>query len=272
MSSRLTASLVIYESEPALFEPAIYSFLNSSSDAVLVVVDNSATPTTSEIFNHARVKYVFNNANVGFGKAHNIAFSLVKLESDFHLILNPDVEFNTDVLSNLLLVIANDSNVSAVMPKVVYPDGALQRLCKLLPSPIDLIFRRFIPCKSIVNKLNARYELHSLPQDKITNIPTLSGCFLLVRSSSLLQIGGFDERYFMYMEDVDLVRRLGDLGETLYVPKVQVVHQYAKGSYSNPKLLKYHLKSAIQYFGKWGWFIDSVRSRRNRAVLNKIEK
>jgi GT2 family glycosyltransferase len=93
-----------------------------------------------------------------------------------------------------------------------------------------------------------------------------------VRTALLQQLGGFDERYFMYMEDVDLVRRIGDLARTVYMPSVHVVHAYAKGSYRNRKLLGYHLQSARKYFAKWGWTIDPIRSQRNRRILQQIDR
>lgn len=268
---RVTASLVVYESSPKFFEPAIQSFLNATCGGTIAVVDNSRNPIESSLFSHPRVTHIFNNANVGFGKGHNIGFAAVQSISDFHLILNPDVTFEAHVLTQLAGIMDADPSISVVMPKILYPDGELQRLCKLLPSPMDLIFRRFIPFKGFVEKLNQRYELHNLSQESEAVIPSLSGCCLLVRSRLLTQLGGFDERYFMYMEDVDLVRRLGDLGKTLYVPKVSVTHAYAKGSYTNPKLLKYHLNSAIKYFNKWGWLFDSVRRQRNKKTLAAVK-
>ena len=69
----------------------------------------------------------------------------------------------------------------------------------------------------------------------------------------------------MYMEDIDLVRRIGEVAETVYQPSVQVVHAYARGSYRNHKLLGYHMRSAVQYFNKWGWIFDS-----NRKINNNI--
>jgi GT2 family glycosyltransferase len=111
-----------------------------------------------------------------------------------------------------------------------------------------------------------------LPQDRPSFVPTLSGCFLIVRTNLFLRIGGFDERFFMYMEDIDLVRRIGDEAETIYLPSVQVIHAYAKGSYRSWRLLGYHLVSAIQYFNKWGWFIDSDRRMKNYNALKNINK
>lgn len=156
------------------------------------------------------------------------------------------------------------------MPRIEYPDGELQRLCKLLPTPFDLIFRRFLPIKLVQQLINQRYELHNLAQDRLTDVPSLSGCFLLVRTSLLENVGGFDERFFMYMEDVDLVRRIGMQARTVYDPSVKIIHAYEKGSYSNKRLLRYHLESAIKYFNKWGWFFDHHRRLKNRDAIRQL--
>jgi hypothetical protein len=68
------------------------------------------------------------------------------------------------------------------------------------------------------------------------------------------------------MEDVDLCRRIGAKNKTVFYPEVAVTHGYAKGSYRDPKLLKYHLQSAFRYFCKWGWIYDSERSRLNEKT------
>lgn len=267
MPIRLSASLVLYNCAPEVFVPAVTSFLGSNTDGILVIADNSETRLSHPLFEHRRVRYIFNNSNLGFGAAHNRAISAVEAESDFHLILNPDINFGTEVLPHLQNVMHDKPEIGAVMPRINYPDGSLQRLCKLLPTPVDLILRRFIPIKSVQNRINRRYELHALPQDQLVDVPTISGCFLLVRTELLRSIGGFDERYFMYMEDVDLVRRIGDVARTVYDPRVAVTHAYEKGSYVSRKLLGYHTSSAIRYFNKWGWLIDIKRFRRNRAML-----
>jgi len=88
---------------------------------------------------------------------------------------------------------------------------------------------------------------------------------------SIAPVGWFDERFFMYMEDVDLVRRIGDVSDAVYLPSVQVKHAYAKGSYRSRKLLGYHLRSAILYFNKWGWFIDQDRRERNEKALANLK-
>lgn len=268
----ISASLVLFDNSPQLYGVAIQSFLDGVPDGLLIVSDNSPEPLQHPLFLHERVRYIFNDANLGFGRAHNRAIAVLPGASEFHLLLNPDVRFGLEVLPELVRVMRADPAIGAVMPRINYPDGSLQRLCKLLPTPVDLILRRFIPSQAIRQWTNRRYEMHALPQDAVVEVPTLSGCCLLVRTHLLRVLGGFDERYFMYMEDVDLVRRIGDRAKTVYVPAVSVVHEYAKGSYINQKLLGYHLKSALKYFAKWGWLLDTVRSERNRKALQTIQR
>lgn len=271
MTIRITASLVIYNCSPEIFLPAVYSYLEGTHNSILVIVDNSDISMCHPIIEHHLVRYLFNNENLGFGAAHNVGFSAVSDLSDVHLILNPDITFEKEVISRIVGIMQNKPDIGAIMPKVIYPDGSLQRLCKLLPTPADLIFRRFIPLKSIRNKINRRYEINDLPQDRLSDVPVVSGCFLLVRKEIFQRIGGFDDRYFMYMEDVDLVRRIGDIKRVVYDPSVTVTHAYAKGSYNNKKLLCYHMISAIKYFNKWGWFFDSTRKIRNTLIAKNLD-
>ena len=266
----ITASLVLFNNDPLLYAKAIQSFLDGC-DGHLYVIDNSPTPLQHNLFKQSRVHYQHTGKNLGFGAGHNLAISKLPIISDFHLLLNPDISFNIDVLPYLKKTMQGNSDIGALMPKIVYPNLELQHLCKLLPSPLDLIFRRFVPVGALRDLINKRYELHSLQQNQRVEIPSLSGCFLLLRTSLLRSVGGFDSRYFMYMEDVDLVRRIGDVSRTVYDPSVYAVHAYAKGSYKDKKLLAYHLISAFAYFNKWGWIFDSTRSVRNTKTISLIK-
>lgn len=269
---KISGSLVLYRSRKEQYEAAIANYLESVPNGTLYVIDNSPDPLQSDFFVHSRVRYIHSEANVGFGTAHNRAIHLACQASDLHLILNPDIRFNADVLPSLADFFRNNAQVAVAMPKIVYPDGSLQRLCKLLPTPLDLLIRRFFPVRTVRLWLDRRYEMHELCQEKPSEVPTLSGCFLLVRSKSLLKVGGFDERFFMYMEDVDLVRRLGLVGQVVYMPSVSVVHEYAKGSYRNYRLLNYHMRSAFSYFNKWGWVFDKHRRATNYRCIRNINR
>jgi GT2 family glycosyltransferase len=267
----ITGSLVVYHNSKEDIKKVIDSFLGYKSDSILIVVDNSLDNSLSDLFTHDRIIYLYNNANVGFGAAHNIAFKeAFKLNSYYHILLNPDVHFNPSIIEHLLIKADSDSSIGLIMPKIKYPDGSIQYLCKLIPTPKDLLLRRFIPIKVFKARLEYRYELKFLSYNKEVEIPIVSGCFMFIRTSILQNIGGFDTRYFMYLEDVDLCRRVGELSKVLYYPEVEVTHNYEKGSYKNKKLLFYHIKSAIKYFNKWGWINDKKRKEINTRTLNKL--
>jgi len=272
MSNTVSASLVLFNNAPEIYGEALKSFIGCQNAGVLVIVDNSAEPLVHPFFQHAQVKYIHAGTNLGFGAGHNLALAHLPAQAPYHLFLNPDVKFDAAVLPALVDRMDAVQDIAAIMPRINFEDGSLQRLCKLLPTPVDLILRRFIPVRRIQTWLNERYELHGLSQDTLSDVPTISGCFLMTRRAALEDVGGFDTRYFMYMEDVDLVRRLNAKGRVAYDPTVSVVHVYAKGSYRNRKLLGYHLASAIRYFNKWGWWFDSERRQRNFSTLQGLRK
>jgi len=88
---------------------------------------------------------------------------------------------------------------------------------------------------------------------------------MFLRTEVLKKIGLFDENIFMYLEDTDLNRRIHGKYKTIFYPKVEVVHEYAKESYENKKLLMFHIRSAIYYFNKWGWVFDKRRDEINKS-------
>jgi len=160
----------------------------------------------------------------------------------------------------------NNPDIGLTMPKVLYPDGSLQYLCRLLPNPCDLFLCKFrVPLLSRYR--NSIYELRFADYERIQDIPYLSGCFMFIRSDAFGKAGFFDEKFFMYFEDIDLCRRIKRYYRTVYYPAVSIYHGYEKGSSKDPRLLKEIFYSGMKYFNKWGWFIDKERKEINRRVL-----
>ena len=95
---------------------------------------------------------------------------------------------------------------------------------------------------------------------------------MFLRTEALKKVGLFDENIFMYLEDIDLNRRIFSKYKTIYYPDATVIHEHQKESYKNKKLLKVHIQSAIYYFNKYGWFFDKERTNINRNVLRELEK
>lgn len=269
---KITASIVTYHNNIDELNDAITSCLSSEMLFKLFLIDNSTTDEFKKLAVDARVVYRHNNKNIGFGAAHNIAIQMALEESDYHIVLNPDISFDKGVIEALGAYMQKNSDIGSIMPKVYYKDGSIQRLCKLLPNPINLFGRRFAKSFQYFEDLNKAYELEEFQYDKILDVPNLSGCFMFLRVSILKQIGGFDDRYFMYLEDVDLIRRIGQISRTVFYPNVAIYHGYQKGSYSDKKLLFIHIKSAIKYFNKWGWFKDPQRIKVNKKLQDYLKE
>jgi len=269
---QVSASIVVYKNDPGEVVSAVKSILSAPMRVICTVVDNSPTPELRQCVMENGANYIYAGQNIGFGSGHNLALRTDCEVSEYHLVLNPDVHFAAEVPATLYRFMNDNLDIGLVMPQIRYPDGTEQRLCKQFPSPLTLITRRFLGGigRSMFAKQLSRYELRHLDFGTAREIPCLSGCFMFIRSAVLREVGFFDERYFMYMEDVDLCRRIGARYKTVFYPEVAVTHGYTKGSYRDPKLLKYHLQSAFRYFCKWGWIFDSGRDRLNRktAPLN----
>jgi glycosyltransferase, family 2 len=273
---KLSASIVLYNTKVNDLKRVIDSYFAYQGEKQLFLVDNSPSDELKNIvamYPNNEIHYIFNNANMGYGKAHNIAIKKsIEQNLPYHIILNPDIIIEKGALEKLTDYMEQHLEVGNIMPKIIYPNGELQYLRKLLPSPIDLIFRRFIPVKKWKDAINKRYELHSFGYDKIMNVPNLSGCFMFLRTEVLKQVGLFDENIFMYLEDIDLNRRIYSKYQTIYYPEATVIHEHQKESYKSKKLLKAHIKSAIYYFNKYGWFFDKERTYINKKTLRGLSK
>ncbi|MCU0666029.1 MAG: glycosyltransferase family 2 protein [Candidatus Omnitrophica bacterium] len=268
----IICSIVVYKTEGAQLKKAVQSFLNSSLNLKLYIIDNSPSDKLRDILVDFNAEYIFNNKNLGFGAAHNIAIRNSAGLSKYHLVLNPDISFESGVLEAIFNFMEKNINVGLLMPKVCYPDGSIQYLCKLLPNPLDLFLRR--SNIAIVNRLFRKslenYELRFTGYRMIMDVPCLSGCFMFLRREILAKVGIFDQRFFMYLEDVDFSRRIHKHYRTVFYPQVSVIHHYSRGSYSNYYLFWCHIVSAVKYFFKWGWFFDQERKLVNRRAMDKL--
>lgn len=266
----ITGSIVTYKNKPDVLRGTIESFLTATSESILYVIDNSPTDAARELCGHSRIEYVHNLSNVGYGRAHNLAIQRTIHKSRYHLVLNPDIVFEPHVIQELIAFMEKNTDVGLVMPRVLYPDGRLQPLCKLLPDPRKLFIRRFFPgFKQRMNRINHEYEMRFTSYQEITDVPFLSGCFMLLRNKALDQVGMFDERFFLYFEDTDLSRRIHQRFRTVYFPDVSIHHVHERGSHKEWRLFWHSIMSAFFYFNKWGWFADPERDIMNLKILSK---
>jgi len=243
----ITASIVLFNENLETLKKTVDSFLKTPLEKKLYLVDNSPISTLEAHFKHSEIEYIFVGNNIGFGKAHNLVLN--KISSDFHLILNPDVVFLADVIPNLIKEIKSNSEVSFITPKVVYPNKDKQFVCRKHPTFFDLINRKLNISKSKISK--NEYQDQDLEKPFYPDF--IHGCFMLFKTEDFKRLKGFDERYFLYMEDADMCRKIDNLGKKkLFYPKIEITHQHQKGSSKSIKLFFYHLSSAFKYFLKWG--------------------
>jgi GT2 family glycosyltransferase len=273
MNSKITCCIVLYKNDILMLQNAINSFLNTNLDLKIYLVDNSPTDELKSLVTDPRIEYYHNPSNPGFGAAHNIAIQKAfDIEAKYHLVLNPDIYFDKGTIEKIIQFMDINKQIGNLMPKVFYPDGSIQYLCKLLPTPYDWIGRRFNPFKKMVNSRNEIFELRFTKYNKIMEAPYLSGCFMFLRLDAIKKIGFFDENIFMYGEETDLCRRLNIGGfKTIFYPYATITHVFEKGSHKSWKLTWIGIKSAIYYFNKWGWFFDRDRKRINKETLVKLE-
>lgn len=278
----LNVSIVLYYPDWEQVIPLCMEIGKAEQVRYIYLVDNSPASTETNLMQSdapdkrkeglEKVKYIWcEGKNLGYGKANNIAIrESVWLKTRYHLVMNPDIRVTADALDRLHHFMDKNPAVGSVMPKVVYPDGELQYLCKLLPTPLDMIGRRFLP-KRWTRKRNDKYEMRWSGYDKIMNVPYLSGCFMFLRTEAVLQARLFDERYFMYPEDIDLTRTIHRNWLTLYVPDITIIHQHEKASYKSLRMTWVHIKNMCRYFNKWGWFRDPERDMMNRLTLSQFD-
>ena len=244
----ITASIVLFNNDFEILKKTVNSFLNISVKKKLYLIDNSNSNKLEAFFKSSEIEYLFVGKNIGFGAAHNLVLN--KLCSNFHLILNPDVVFSVGVISSLITALNENPTVAFVTPKVRYPSVKPQYICRKHPTLFDLLNRKL----KISNDqfLNREYRDRDLQKPFYPDF--IHGCFMLFNTTDLKNLKGFDERFFLYMEDADICRRIDEIGKKkLYYPKVEIIHHHNRGSSKSIKLFIMHTSSAIKYFLKWGF-------------------
>ena len=266
--SKVYTSIVLYKHSYHDIAITLNCLIESNYIHKIILIDNDVSDWANT-FNHEKVIYIKSEGNFGFGYGHNLAIKRYASNSDLFLICNPDIRFEQSAFDQLVEFAAQREE-GLFLPKIIFEDNENQFGARLLPTPLNLFARRF--SKQLASKLDENYLLKSISLDKPVFVPYLSGCFMLFNSEKLLRLEGFDERFFMYMEDIDISRRCAALFGNVYYPLVEITHAHEQASYKNTKLLKAHLKSAIQYFNKWGWCYDISRRKLNKKCLKQFDQ
>ena len=181
------------------------------------------------------VQQVSNPLPKGFGSNHNAAFAVC--ETPFFCVLNPDIRLDSDPFPPLLET-AGALNVAAVAPLVRSPSGMVEDSARRYPTLSSLAWR------FLGSGQGPDYATDQGPID----VDWVAGMFILFRSDAFAAIRGFDERYFLYCEDVDICFRLRAAGQrVVYDPRAEAVHDAQRASRSNPRLALRHLASMARF-------------------------
>ncbi|MED7788016.1 glycosyltransferase [Francisella sp. 19X1-34] len=223
----------------------------------LYIVDNSkdnlCEERVSQLCSILGIKYQYIKAeNKGYGHGHNIVIS--KISSDYHVICNPDIILCEDSLYQAISFMEKNLEVGQLIPDIYNSLGEREYLCKRNPTFMNQFLRRFAPEFLKVKMSNSMNHYVYLDKDynkPIENVEYATGCFMFFRTEVLNNINGFDERYFLYMEDADITRELLRISSNIYLPQFKVIHNWERASYKSKRMMLIAIVSYLRYWLKW---------------------
>lgn len=220
----------------------------------VIVVDNASWDGSAEMVEaeFPQVTLIPLPVNVGFAAGCNRGIE--RAAGEFILLLNPDTELAEDAFSPMVAYCRQNPSVGILGPKLLNSDGSLQLSCRRFPSHLTSLFNR----QSVLTRLfpgnpfSRRYLMTDWAHDRIERVDWLSGACMMLRREMVERIGGMDEGYFMYIEDVDLCYRAHQAGyEVVYFPQVSVTHHIGKSTETMPNrsIVQWH-RSMWRYYRK----------------------
>jgi len=263
VNPRVALVTVSYDSGEVL-GPFLDSVEAAGGAATVIVVDNASPGIVAverAIAEHP-VEFLRLPDNRGYGGAVNAALPLLPPAAEFILVANPDVVFHEEAISRMLAVAERMPDVGAVGPRILDPDGTTYPSARRLPSLRTGIGHALFWPVWPGNPWTRSYrEDQREPVER--DAGWLSGACLLLRRTAFEEIGGFDDAYFMYFEDVDLGERLSQAGwRNRYAPEAIVTHTGAHStSASKGAMARAHHRSAYRYVARRysAWYLAPLR-------------
>ena len=233
---------------------------NKSCSFEILVVNNDRVSDLSSLptLNRSEVRTIQNSSNIGFGAAANIGFD--KSNGEFVLLLNPDILVRPEAVASLLQAIQSHPDAGLVLPQLRNPDDSLQYSCRRFYTWKTLWMRRGPWRRHLASHPTARQHLmQEWDHASAAEVDWGLGAAMLVRKHALCGERLFDERFFLYFEDVDLCLRLHRAGwKVLYNPASVMTHQHRRDSARTMALLAkwHHLCSLTKFLWKYRFRLD----------------
>lgn len=231
-------------------------------DFEFIAVDNASTDPISlgymeKAAEKGLIKLIKSGKNLGFGGGNNLGAK--NAIGKYILILNPDIFVNEDSVQKMVDYMEAHPDAGILGPKLVYPDGTVQDSCRRNMKFWDLILKRtFLGSLPLFKKRVAKYTMEDFNHSSVREVDLLVGACFIIPRDVYEKVGGFDERYFLFMEDFDLCRAISALGKkVIYFPVVEVTHNHKRLSGGSlfgllrKKVFWIHISSALKYFWKW---------------------
>ena len=228
--------------------------LPSTIGYCLVINDYQSGEPVENLFAGADC-VVCNLDNPGYGRAVNQLVQSLPSLPKYLGVLNTDLVWESGTFETLLAWLTDHHDVVLGVPQILDPAGQPQQLCKRHPTLLALCSRRFVPERfkpSWLRRYDQWFVMADNSLDQVFDVPYLSGCCMVMRAEAFLNVGGFDQRFFLYLEDADLTRSLSSIGRCVHLPVSSVVHGWGRGNYSSVRLMLVNIFSAWLYFRKWG--------------------
>jgi GT2 family glycosyltransferase len=264
MEIRLSIGLVLYKPNFCTLQKVMDNLFKSQGDFFiqLYCIDNSADEVWHEKLktfveslsppSFIYIELLDGGGNLGYGKGNNVV--LEKINSDYHLILNPDVFVYEDTLQKSIDFMEKHTEVGLLIPNVFGENGERHYLCKKNPN-LWMMFVRFLPTqiRRLFQKSIDLFEMQDKNyNDFIWDIPNPTGCFMFFRTRVFKELNGFDPHFFLYYEDSDIGRRTLEISQSVYNPNVKIIHQWQRDAHKKLKARLIMIKSGLRYFMKWG--------------------
>lgn len=255
MDMEISASIVTYNNQNEI-RGVLDSLINSSciDSMQIYVVDNCSQDDTINIVNkeYPSVTVIHSPKNGGYGFGHNQAIKITNAK--YHFVINPDILFDTSLIERIVEFLDTHEDIVLAIPAVYDEAGILKYPPKRNPR-VRYLLSRFLPNNKLTNSWREEYEMrHQCDKDEeYLEIEVCSGSFMSMRMDAVRKIGGFDERYFMYFEDMDISRQLSRFGRIVCMKHFKVVHEGKRAAHHSNNAKKMMLDSMIKYFNKWGW-------------------
>ncbi|MBO5371385.1 MAG: glycosyltransferase family 2 protein [Lachnospiraceae bacterium] len=252
MRKTFSVGIVTYNSEKVISNVLnSLEHLSNRQDVEVYVVDNNSDDKTIEIIeeNFKDVILIKNQINLGFGGANNQA--IMQADSLYHVLVNPDITVEKDVFLQIQQFMDSNPDIVQMAPRVLNEDGTEQFLPKKNPKFKYLIAGKFDNHFDYFKKLRSEYTMEDKKVEETVDVDFCTGCFSVLRTEELKLCGGFDDRFFLYLEDADLTREMQKFGRTVYNPKIEVCHKWGRASGKSIKYFLIHLQSMFKYCWKW---------------------